>query len=82
MAKGNKTKNQPARTAGGRIANAWRRMNRYFRDVGSELKKVTWPTRTEFIKYVGVVLLFVAIFALVVGIMDYGLVNLLQLVTG
>ena len=80
MAKEIKTKtNKPAKVARGTI---FQRMSRYFRDVSSELKKVTWPTRAEFIKYVGVVLIFVAIFAVVVGIMDFGLVNLLQLVTG
>ena len=42
----------------------------FFRDVFFELKKVTWPTRKEFISYSIAVLVFVAIFGAIIYAMD------------
>ena len=58
------------------------RLNKHFKDTGSELKKVSWPTKKELVRMTGIVLIFIAIFAVVVGAMDYGLLNLMQLITG
>ncbi|MBQ9988589.1 MAG: preprotein translocase subunit SecE [Clostridia bacterium] len=58
------------------------RIRQFFRDVKSELKKATWPTKKELVKYTGVVLAFIAIFSVVVGLLDYGLAALLGLITG
>ena len=58
------------------------RIVRFFRDMGSELKKATWPTKQELAKYTGIVLLFICAFAVVVGLIDLGLTKLLALIVG
>lgn len=60
----------------------FQRIFRYFKEVGAELKKVTWPTRQELVKYTGVVLVFIAVFAVVIGAMDLGLTSLLKWIIG
>jgi preprotein translocase subunit SecE len=45
----------------------------FFRDVVSELKKVSWAGRKEFISYSVAVLVFVAVFGLIIFAMDTAL---------
>lgn len=49
---------------------------RFFKDIISELKKVTWPTAKDLIKYSGAVLAFILVVAIIVGLMDWGLTSL------
>jgi preprotein translocase subunit SecE len=58
------------------------RIRRYFRDMVSELKKASWPSKKDLVKYTGVVLAFVVILAVVIGVMDFGLAQVLKLITG
>lgn len=60
--------------------NIFVRMKRYFKEVGAELKKTVWPTKKDLVKYTGVVLAFIVVFAVVVGAMDFALVELLNLI--
>ena len=60
--------------------NIFVRMKRYFKEVGAELKKTVWPTKKDLVKYTGVVLAFIVVFAGVVGAMDFALVELLNLI--
>ncbi len=53
---------------------------RFFKDILSELKKVTWPTAKTLIKYTGAVIAFIIVMAIIVGVMDYGLSSLFNLV--
>ena len=53
---------------------------RFFKDIISELKKVTWPTFKELLKYAGAVLAFILVVAIIVGLMDWGLGSLFDLV--
>ena len=53
---------------------------RFFKDIVSELKKVTWPTGKELIKYAGAVIAFIIVLAVIVGLMDLGLSSLFGLV--
>lgn len=53
---------------------------RFFKDIISELKKVTWPSGKELLKYTGAVLAFIIVLAIIVGLMDLGLNSLLGLV--
>lgn len=46
---------------------------RFFKDVWGEVKKVTWPTKKDLFKTTFAVIAFIAIFAVVVGLMDLGL---------
>ncbi|MGE5495166.1 MAG: preprotein translocase subunit SecE [Burkholderiales bacterium] len=53
---------------------------RFFKDVVSELKKVTWPSAKDLIKYSGAVIAFILVTAIIVGLMDAGLAQLFRLV--
>ena len=46
------------------------RINLFYRQVVSELKKVVWPTREQLTTYTGVVIVFVAFIIAVVSIFD------------
>lgn len=51
---------------------------KFFKDVFGEIKKVTWPTRKELFKTTFAVIIFIAIFAVVIGLMDLGLGTVFQ----
>lgn len=57
------------------------RLGQKIKDIFSELKKVTWPTFPKVLKQTGVVLLVVLAFLIVISAFDYGLYNLLILVS-
>ena len=54
---------------------------RFFKDIISELKKVTWPTAKDLVKYSGAVLAFIVVTAIIVGLMDIGLASLFNLIS-
>jgi preprotein translocase subunit SecE len=56
------------------------RIKLYFEESWRELKKVNWPTRLETIKRTGEVLFLAAFVAIVLGLVDYGLLQLMKLV--
>nr|WP_122013071.1 preprotein translocase subunit SecE [Maliibacterium massiliense] len=51
---------------------------RYIKDVISELKKVTWPTKKELASYVTAVIVFVALFTLIIWLMDLAVTPVFQ----
>lgn len=53
----------------------------FFRDIISELKKVTWPSAKDLLKYSGAVIAFILVTAIIVGIMDIGLTALFNLIS-
>ena len=53
---------------------------RFFKDVGGELKKVTWPTGKELMKTTISVIIFIAIFAVIVYGIDTGLGAVFRLI--
>ena len=50
----------------------------FLREVKTELKKVTWPSRKDTLSGTLVVIVAVFIIALFLGIVDYGLSNLIK----
>jgi preprotein translocase subunit SecE len=50
----------------------------FLREVKTELKKVTWPTRKDTLSGTAVVLVAVFIIAIFLGIVDSGLSNLIK----
>lgn len=54
----------------GAIANMFRGMALFFRQVGAELKKVTFPTRPELIRMTLVVLAFVVLMIVIIWGLD------------
>ena len=61
--------------------NIFVRMGRRLKETFSELKRVTWPTFPKVIKGTCVVLVVVAIFTVVVTAINYGLQELLKVIT-
>ncbi|ADL08819.1 preprotein translocase subunit SecE [Thermosediminibacter oceani] len=55
-----------------------KRSSRFFKEVRSELKKVTWPTRDELVSYTIVVLVSVALVSGFIWIVDSILMNVLK----
>lgn len=62
--------------------NIFVRMGRSLKETFSELKRVTWPTFGKALKATGVVLVIVLVFTVVVTAVNYGLSELLALITG
>lgn len=59
----------------------FKRIGLKLKDVFSELKKVSWPTFMKVVKQTGVVLVVVLIFLIVITGFDFGLLQLLRLVS-
>lgn len=51
------------------------RVKKYFRDVRSEFKKITWPTKKQVWNNTVVVLVTVLIFGIIIWTLDYLLVS-------
>ncbi|PSL41308.1 protein translocase subunit secE/sec61 gamma [Salsuginibacillus halophilus] len=51
---------------------------KFLRDVGREMKRVTWPTRQELVKYTGVVLATVLFVTVFFALVDQGLSYLVR----
>lgn len=55
----------------------------FFRDVKSEMKRVTWPTRTDVLRWSGVVVVALLFFGVFVAILDNVIITpLLVLISG
>jgi len=52
---------------------------RFFKDILSELKKVTWPTWKTLLKYAGAVIAFILVMAIFTGLIDLGLTSVFNL---
>ncbi|KYO69295.1 preprotein translocase subunit SecE [Thermovenabulum gondwanense] len=57
-----------------------KRSGKFFKEVRSELKKVTWPTRQELVSSTIVVVTSVALVGLFIWIVDSFLVKILELI--
>ncbi|MFU0799805.1 MAG: preprotein translocase subunit SecE [Xylanivirga thermophila] len=55
-----------------------RSIAKFFREVSSEMKKVSWPSFKELTNYTGVVILFILLSAAIIGALDYVVVKLLS----
>ena len=55
---------------GGFFKNLGLKIARAFKDMVSELKKVTWPTKQELINFTLVTLAFMAAFVIIIGVQD------------
>lgn len=53
---------------------------KWFKDLKSEFKKVVWPSKTTVINNTSVVLIVVVFSAILVGLLDTGFLNLMDLV--
>jgi len=60
------------------IREKFERVKQFLREVKTELKKVTWPSRRDALAGTAVVLVAVFIIALFLGIVDSGLSGLIR----
>lgn len=58
------------------------RIVKWFKDLKSEFKKVTWPTKKKVINNTSVVLVTMVIASAFVGGLDYGLLKLFSFILG
>ncbi|MBN1477100.1 preprotein translocase subunit SecE [Candidatus Sumerlaeota bacterium] len=58
------------------------RLRRFFKEVSVEMQKVTWPTKEELWSSTLVVLVTTAILTVFVGVVDFGMKTLVQLLLG
>ena len=57
-----------------------KKIARYFKECWLELKKVSWPTRDTVVRYTGIVIVSTIIFGIVLGIVDIGFGQLMDLI--
>ncbi|MDE6189699.1 MAG: preprotein translocase subunit SecE [Clostridia bacterium] len=55
------------------------RIRKAFKEMFSELKKVSWPTAKKTLSMFGIVLVVVFFFLVVISAFDYGIINLVEL---
>lgn len=67
---------------GAKKPNIFVRMGKKLKETFSELKRVTWPTFPKVVRGTCVVLVVVLVFLVVVTGINYGLNELLKLITG
>ena len=60
--------------------NIFKRTARFYREVVAELKKVTWPTRKELVTSSIAVIVFIAIFMVILFGIDTGFTALINLI--
>jgi preprotein translocase subunit SecE len=60
--------------------NLWTRSIQFLREVKTELKKVTWPTRKQTLGSTGVVLVLVMIISMFLGLVDMGLAGIVRFI--
>lgn len=60
----------------------FKKFRNFLKDVKAEFKKVTWPSREQTLKQMGVVLVIVAITGVFLGMVDYGLSGLVKMIIG
>lgn len=58
------------------------RIRRFFREVRAEVRKVVWPTRKELTTYTMVVVVTVLVVAVLLGIVDLAVSEVLALIIG
>ena len=73
-------KNKPVKKKSGK-PGFFKRIGMKFKDVFSELKKVSWPSFLDVLKKTGIVLAVVLIFLVVITAFDFGLSSLLGLLS-
>ncbi|MBU8880258.1 preprotein translocase subunit SecE [Bacillus sp. FJAT-29790] len=56
------------------------RILKFFREVGREMKKVSWPKRKELTSYTMTVLATVAFFAVFFAVIDQGISKLIRII--
>ena len=78
VAKGKEQAKEPGKVANF-FKNLWPNIKRPFVNMWHELRKVTWPSRQDLIKYSLIVLAFLVFMGVVIGLLDLGSSALVKL---
>ena len=62
------------------IAKVRNNLIKFLKEMLAELKKVTWPSRKDLINYTTAVIVLILIFAFVIGVVDLGLTQIMNLI--
>jgi preprotein translocase subunit SecE len=69
-----------------RVGNSFKRVGRFFKNMWSEMKKVSWPTSSKLFNNTLIVIAVIVIFAVIIFVLDkffaWGLEALIQLLGG
>ena len=65
---------------GTRVVNFFKGIGRFFKNMWHELKKVTWPTGKDLVKYSLVVFAFMLVMGVIIGMIDFGSGALIDLI--
>jgi len=66
------TKNETKKASEKKDNGVFQRIGKFFREFRSEIKKISWPTFAEVVKNTIITLVVVAIFAIFIGLFDWG----------
>jgi preprotein translocase subunit SecE len=64
------------------MAGVVKRTGQFLRDVVSEIKRVSWPTRKELTRYSVVVVITVIFIAIYFAIIDLGISKIIRMILG
>lgn len=64
------------------MAGTVKRTGQFLRDVVKELKRVSWPTRKELVRYSLVVVATVIFMSVFFGVVDLGISKLVRVILG
>ena len=75
-------KKKDAKKADSKKPGLVERARTYFKGVKSEIKRVTWPTKNELVKYTGAVLGMLVFFGVLIAVLDAVIVPVLYAYQG
>ena len=75
-------KKKDAKKADSKKPGLVERARTYFKGVKSEIKRVTWPTKNELVKYTGAVLGMLVFFGVLIAVVDTVIVPVLYAYQG
>ena len=75
-------KKKDAKKADSKKPGLVERARTYFKGVKSEIKRVTWPTKNELVKYTGAVLGMLVYFGVIIAVVDAVIVPVLYAYQG
>lgn len=58
-----------------------KRIKSFFTETKSELAKATWPSKSQLIRNTGVIIVFIAVVAVILSVLDIGFGKLFQIIT-
>ena len=62
------------------FVNFFKKIGNAFKNMWHELKKVTWPSKEKLLHYTAIVLLFMVFMIVVIGLIDFGATQLVNLI--